>query len=115
MPCPCHDEARIDADPEWLAAMRRHREQPEWPQQLPDDVDYGPASQLCLDDATHAAKPVAIAAFETQLGTTGREPGLLPEHREGVLDCTAYLRSFARRTEVFVVERAGADNTVDQR
>ena len=49
------------------------------------------------------AKPLAIDAFETQLGTVGRTPGLLPESREGLLDCSAYLRSFGRRTEVFVV------------
>lgn len=31
-------------------------------------------------------------------------PGILPASREGLLDCTAYLRSFGRRSEVFVVE-----------
>ncbi|MEJ2257213.1 MAG: hypothetical protein P8X98_09425, partial [Woeseiaceae bacterium] len=32
-------------------------------------------------------------------------PCFLPPAREGILDCSAYLRSFGRRTEVFVVKR----------
>jgi hypothetical protein len=74
---------------------------------LPDDVDYGEPWQLCLDEETRIAKPLAIDAFETQLGTVGRSPGLLPESRQGILDCNAYLRSFGRRTEVFVVRDIG--------
>ena len=73
------------------------------PQVLPDDVDYGDPWQLCLDDESRISKPLAIDAFGTQLGTVGRTPGLLPESRKGVLDCNAYLRSFGRTTEVFVV------------
>jgi LmbE family N-acetylglucosaminyl deacetylase len=103
--CPCFDEARADADPQWLASLRAHRENPDWAQLLPDDVDYGPASQLCLDSSTSSAKPRAIDAFKTQLGTAGREPGLLPKARTGMLDCSGYLRSFGRQTEVFVVRR----------
>ncbi len=101
--CLCFDDARADADPDWLASMRAHRERPDWPQVLPDDVDYGEASQFCLDDETRAAKPRAIDAFETQLGTVGRTPGVLPDSRKGLMDCSGYLRSFGRRTEVFVV------------
>lgn len=101
--CPCFDEERADHDTGWLASLRAHRERPDWPQQLPDDVDYGEPSQLCLDDATRSAKPLAIDAFATQLGTIGRAPGILPPEREGLLDCSGYLRSFGRRTEVFVV------------
>jgi hypothetical protein len=87
-----------------------HREanvlrQPSWPQALPDDIDYGQSSQLCLDDTTWPAKPQAIDAFRTQLGTVGRTQGVLAESREGILDCAGYLRSFGRRTEVFVVKR----------
>ena len=84
--------------------QRAHRERPDWPQKLPDDVDYGEPVQLCLDDATRQAKPQAIDAFATQLGTVGRAPGILPPAREGLLDCSGYLRSFGRRTEVFVVK-----------
>ena len=72
---------------------------------LPTDVDYGDATQLCLDEEVRATKPLAISAFATQLGTVGREPGILPASREGILDCSGYLRSFGRRTEVFVVKR----------
>jgi LmbE family N-acetylglucosaminyl deacetylase len=103
--CPCFDEERADKDASWLSSLRTHRERPDWPQALPNDVDYGDASQLCLDDAVRIAKPLAISAFETQLGTVGKSPGLLPESREGLLDCSGYLRSFGRRTEVFVVRR----------
>lgn len=103
--CPCANEARADQDADWLKSLRAHRERPNWPQTLPNDVDYGEASQLCLDDAVRIAKPLAINAFETQLGTVGKSPGLLPESREGLLDCSGYLRSFGRRTEVFVVRR----------
>ncbi len=103
--CACFDEERVSADAAWLEALRAHRERPDWPQVLPDDVDYGEPWQLCLDDATRLAKPRAIDAFETQLGTAGRAPGILPESRSGLLDCSAYLRSFGRRTEVFVVKQ----------
>jgi LmbE family N-acetylglucosaminyl deacetylase len=103
--CPCFDEARADNDASWLGSLRAHRERPDWPQTLPGDVNYGDALQLCLDDAVRVAKPLAINAFETQLGTAGKSPGLLPESREGLLDCSGYLRSFGRRTEVFVVRR----------
>jgi LmbE family N-acetylglucosaminyl deacetylase len=103
--CPCFDDARADSDPAWLASLRAHRERPDWPQTLPSDADYGEASQLCLGDAARSAKPDAISAFATQLGTIGREPGILPASREGMLDCSGYLRSFARRTEVFVVRK----------
>ena len=103
--CPCVDEERADRDAGWLESLRAHRVRPDWPLVLPDDVDYGEPSQLCLDDAARLAKPRAIHVFETQLGTVGRQPGLLPESRQGLLDCDAYLRSFGRRTEVFVVKR----------
>jgi LmbE family N-acetylglucosaminyl deacetylase len=103
--CPCFDNARADSDPAWLASLRAHRERPDWPQTLPSDADYGDAVQLCLGDEARRAKPEAISAFATQLGTIGRAPGILPPAREGILDCSAYLRSFGRRTEVFVVKR----------
>ena len=102
--CDCFNDQKADEDADWLASLRRHRERPDWPQVLPDDVDYGEASQFCLDETMRSTKPLAIDAFKTQLGTAGRGPGILPESREGLLDCSAYLRSFGRRTEVFVVE-----------
>ena len=101
--CPCFDEERADRDPDWLQSMRAHRERPDLPQRLPTDVDYGEPVQLCLGDAVRLDKPQAIDAFATQLGTIGIAPGVLPPEREGLLDCSAYLRSFGRRTEVFVV------------
>lgn len=103
--CPCFDDTKADEDRAWLASLRSHRERPDWPQTLPDDVDYGAPLQLCLSDSTREAKPDAISAFETQLGTVGIAPGVLPEAREGLLDCSGYLRSFGRRTEVFVIRR----------
>ena len=103
--CACFDDRRADQDDGWLLSMREHRERQDLRQLLPDDVDYGAASQLCLDETVRANKPRAIDTFETQLGTVGRSPGLLPESRKGLLDCTAYLRSFARTTEVFVVKQ----------
>lgn len=103
--CDCVYMDNADRDADWLASLRAHRERPDWPQVLPDDVDYGEPKQLCLDRETHAAKPAAIDAFGTQLGTVGRAPGILPPARQGLLDCSAYLRSFGRRTEVFVVRR----------
>ena len=101
--CPCFDEARADRSPGWLDSLRSYREQPQWPQRLPNDLDYGAASQLCLDGETQQAKARAIDAFGTQLGTAERAPGVLPASRTGLLDCSGYLRSFGRRTEVFVV------------
>ena len=107
--CDCFDDGKADADPDWLASMRRHRERPDWAQVLPDDVDYGEPVQFCLDAAMRSSKPMAIDAFRTQLGTVGQGPGILPASRKGLLDCTAYLRSFGRRTEVFVVEYLTSD------
>jgi len=103
--CGCvYDEAG-QHDEDWIASLSAHRVRPDWPQVLPDDVDYGEPSQLCLGDASRLAKPRAIDAFETQLGTVGRVPGILPESSKGLLDCSGYLRAFGRRTEVFVVNR----------
>ena len=101
--CPCFDEERADRDPQWLQLMRAHRERPDLAQQLPTDADYGEPVQLGLGATVLLDKPPAIDAFQTQLGTVGIAPGILPEQREGMLDCSAYLRSFGRRTEVFVV------------
>lgn len=103
--CACFDQEKAKLQSGWLDSLRTHREHPDWPQVLPDDIDYGEPSQLCLDDVARLAKPQAINAFETQLGTIGQVPGILPESSKGLLDCSGYLRSFGRRTEVFVVKR----------
>ena len=83
------------------------RRQPDWPQRLPGDVDYGEPVQLCLPEAMTrfpgGAKHDAIAAFETQIGTSSLVPGVLPDSRKGQLDCSGYLGSFGRQTEVFVL------------
>ena len=63
--CACFDEERIEHDSGWLDSLRVHRERPEWPQVLPDDVYYGEPLQLCLNEAIHLAKPRAIDAFES--------------------------------------------------
>jgi LmbE family N-acetylglucosaminyl deacetylase len=103
--CGCFAAESTDHDAGWLESVNAHRIRPDWPQVLPDDVYYGEPSQLCLDDETLLAKPQAINAFATQLGTMGKAPGILPESRKGLLDCSGYLRSFGRRTEVFVVKQ----------
>lgn len=103
--CGCVNEAEAQHDDDWIASLSSHRLRPGWPQVLPDDVDYGEPTQLCLGDSSRLAKPRAIDAFATQLGTVGREPGILLESRQGLLDCSGYLRAFGRRTEVFVVKR----------
>lgn len=100
--CPC-----FDAEAGELAMLRAHRERPDWPQELPDDADYGDPAQLCLAPelvGNGALKPRAIEAFESQTGTKGRVPGLPPPERSGVMDCNGYLLSFGRRSEVFVVQ-----------
>lgn len=106
--CPCFDEETFVLDPNWLTSLREDRRRPEWPQRLPDDADYGTPAQLCL--STDLALPDggrkanAIKAFETQIGTTSLEPGVLPGSLEGLLDCSGYLGAFGRQTEVFVLE-----------
>lgn len=106
--CPCFSEAKADADPDWLVALREHRLKPDWPQYLPDDADYGEPSYLCLDEELYKGeKPLKLAAireYRSQMGTAGRHQGLLPESRSGLADCNGYLLSFARRNEVFVLE-----------
>lgn len=105
--CPYYDQARADREPNWLAASRAYRLKPGWPQALPGDADYGEPVNLCLDPALHdgdgGSKLLAIEAFASQAGTVGRTIGLLPTAREGLLDCSGYLLSFVRSTEVFVL------------
>lgn len=107
--CSCADEAAFDREPARLTALRDARRQPEWPQRLPDDRDYGAPVQLCLPDelATYPGgrKHQAIDVFATQIGSASLVPGALPASRTGILDCSGYLAAFGRRTEVFVLLR----------
>lgn len=111
--CPCFDEDAFTLDPNRLTALREARRHPEWPQRLPDDVDYGEPLQLCLGTDISlpdgGRKANAIEALETQLGTTSLQPGVLPGSLEGLMDCSGYLGSFGRQTEVFVLETAGGE------
>jgi LmbE family N-acetylglucosaminyl deacetylase len=114
--CPCFHQDRADNDPGWLAAARKQRFDPEAPQSLPGDADYGEPLSLCLDPALYeghrAGKLQAVESYASQLGTAGRVPGLLPESRKGLMDCSGYLLSFVRRTEVFVLRSFGS-NAID--
>ncbi len=111
--CPCHLDPRvedkpIDGEPSWLESLRAERFQPSWPQMLPGDADYGEPVQLCLSPdlytGSEAKKLLAVESFGSQLGTVGREEGILPDHRRGQMDCSGYLLAFVRTTEVFVLE-----------
>ncbi|HVS14374.1 MAG TPA: PIG-L family deacetylase [Thermoanaerobaculia bacterium] len=107
--CPCADQDRAAADPDWLASLRSHRLRPDLPARLPDDADYGDESQLCLDerlyDGAGAKKLAAVRAYRSQLGFLAREGELRPGVG-GLMDCSGYLISFVRRTEAFVLRRA---------
>jgi LmbE family N-acetylglucosaminyl deacetylase len=107
--CACSSEPGLQADPARVTALRDARRNPEWPQRLPDDRDYGRPVQLCLPDELAnfpgGAKHEAIEAFATQLGTTSLRPGAVPGSGAGVMDCSGYLGAFGRRTEVFVLSR----------
>jgi LmbE family N-acetylglucosaminyl deacetylase len=104
--CGCAVESCAAEDPDWIAALRAHRDRPDWPAMLPDDADYGEPTQLCLRDAAwkgpQARKRQAIEAHASQLGNALRD-GEPPPHLRGILDCSGYLGAFVRSTEVFVV------------
>lgn len=110
--CPCMDPQRAVDEPRWWDAQRLARIQPGSPASLPDDAEYGAGLQLCLDaellEGEQPKKLSVIQAYRSQLGLAGRD-GDLPEELAGILDCNGYLASFARRTEVFVLEMAGPD------
>jgi len=103
--CPCmEDEAKALADPGWVERSARERLRPSMPAALPHDADYGEAKQFCLPErlwrGDDAVKLQAIRAYRTQLGR-GDHPAAL----EGIIDCSGYLTSFVRRTELFVLVR----------
>ena len=111
--CPCFHQDRADSEPGWLATARMQRFDPAAPQSLPSDADYGEPLSLCLDPALYegenAGKLKAVESYASQLGTAGRVPTLLPESRKGLMDCSGYLLSFVRRTEVFVLRSFGSE------
>ena len=105
--CPCMDPQRAVDEPRWWDAQRLARIQPGSPASLPDDAAYGAEQQLCLDaelyEGEQPKKLSVIQAYRSQLGYAGRD-GELPDELAGILDCNGYLASFARRTEVFVLD-----------
>ncbi len=109
--CPCMDEECARRDPRRMATLADLRFRPEWPAALPDDADYGAARHLCLPDrlvhGEQALKLRAVRAYGSQLGLDART-GSHPEALAGILDCSGYLISFVRRTEVFVLDDATA-------
>lgn len=107
--CSCSLPSCVAENPDWIARLRAHRLRPDWPQVLPDDVDYGQETQLCLPASLYqgeeATKLAAIRSYASQLGFAARE-GSLPDHLGGIIDCNGYLISFVRRTEPFVLIEA---------
>lgn len=106
--CGCFLNEEADKDAQWIENLRQPRYRPESAQLLPGDVDYGEGIQLCLDPSVYlgedAPKLKAIEAFESQLGTLGRTPDTISPNRRAMMDCSGYLISFVRNTEVFVLE-----------
>ena len=106
------DPQRAVDEPRWWDAQRLARIQPGSPASLPDDAAYGAELHLCLNaelyEGEQPRKLAVIQSYRSQLGYARRE-GDLPEELAGILDCNGYLASFARRTEVFVLEGMGSE------
>ena len=107
--CPCmNDEARALADAGWIARSVNHRLRPSLPMSLPEDADYGEATQLCLPERLYlgddAVKLRAVRAYPSQSGRLAWS-GSHPPALAGIIDCHGYLTSFVRSTEAFVLER----------
>ncbi len=104
--CPCFGLGVTSAPLGRLAELREHRLRPSWPAALPDDADYGPESQLCLEPEFYsgaaARKLAAVRAYASQLGFAGRNEAP-PVAARGLMDCNGYLLSFVRRSEAFVL------------
>jgi LmbE family N-acetylglucosaminyl deacetylase len=112
--CACAEEERAASDPDYLANSRKRRFRPEWPAALPDDADYGDAVHLCLPEGMFAGEDAiklkAVESYASQLGFVVRS-GELPAELEGIIDCSGYLNSFVRRSEVFVLTQPLARTT----
>ena len=105
--CPCFDdEAKALADAGWVARMEGQRFRPAVPAALPNDADYGEEKQFCLPERLYrgddALKLRAVRAYATQLGRVARQ-GSHPAALDGIIDCSGYMVSFIRSTEVFVL------------
>jgi len=105
--CPCmDDQATALADPGWIARSAGSRFRPSSPAALPNDADYGEEKQFCLPERLYAGNDAlklrAIRAYASQLGSLARK-GSHPAALNGIIDCSGYLTSFVRRTEVFVL------------
>ncbi len=105
--CPCFDdEAKALADAGWISRTESQRFRPTSLATLPDDADYGEAKQFCLPERLYrgddALKLRAVRSYASQLGRVARN-GSHPSALDGIIDCSGYIVSFVRRTEVFVL------------
>jgi 4-hydroxy-4-methyl-2-oxoglutarate aldolase len=108
--CPCMDEKLALADPHRVSRIAAFRIRPSWPAALPTDIgDYGKPTHLCLPERLYVGndspKRRAVLSYASQLGTLART-GEHPAALTGIMDCSGYLQSFVRSTEVFVLEPA---------
>lgn len=105
----------FDGSPGLIASSRSHRYRPTWPLTLPDDVDYGAASILCLSpemyDGPNARKLLAVQSFRSQQGLVAAA-GDVPEPLRGLVDCNGYQLAFVRKTEAYVLESPGSAGNV---
>jgi LmbE family N-acetylglucosaminyl deacetylase len=106
--CPCmDDEAKALADAGWVARSASHRLRPSMSASLPNDADYGAPKQFCLPERLYlgddAVKLQAIRAYASQFGRLARS-GSHPAALDGIIECSGYLTSFVRRTEILVLE-----------
>lgn len=97
----------LDRSPGLIGSVRQHRYRPTWPLTLPDDVEYGTATILCLRPEMYEGpsprKYLAVQAFRSQQGTASAA-GDVPERLRGLLDCSGYQLAFVRKTEAYVME-----------
>ena len=105
--CPCmNDEAKALADADWVARNASRRFLPALPASLPSDAEYGEATQFCLPERLYlgedAVKLKAVRAYASQLGRVARND-THPPALDGIIDCSGYLMSFVRRSEMFVL------------
>jgi LmbE family N-acetylglucosaminyl deacetylase len=101
--CACAVDECTRRNASWVSQSRAHRFRPTWPAVAPDDADYGSPQSLCLASELYEGeaprKLQAVESYRSQLGFAARDDKL-PERLAGVLDCSGYLISFVRRTEI---------------
>lgn len=110
--CECAIDECTRRSASWISESRAHRFHPAWPATAPDDADYGTPVSLCLAEDLYTGerprKLEAVEAYRSQLGFLTRGAPL-PERLAGVLDCSGYLISFVRRTEIlYLVDPAAS-------